>query len=75
MIPPGCFMVVYADPDQEGIYYDSPFNGPDRKTYTDKDLEPIRSSPRDILFIAGFNEWQDMIFGARQTIHHQICIW
>jgi hypothetical protein len=51
MIPPGAFMVVYADPDQEGIYYDSPHDGPDRKTYTDKDLEPIRSSPRDILFI------------------------
>jgi hypothetical protein len=51
MIPPGAVMVVWADPDQEGIYYDTPNSGPDRKTYTDKDLDPIRNDPRDVLLV------------------------
>jgi hypothetical protein len=49
-IPPGGFLVVWADPEKEGIYYDRP-NSKDRITYTDKDLEPIRQSPQDILFV------------------------
>ena len=51
MIPPGAFMVVWADPDQEGIYYDTPNSSPDRIIYTDKDLEPIREDPRDVLLV------------------------
>ena len=42
---------VWADPDNPGIYYDTPNSSPDRKTYTDQDLEPIRSDPRDVLLV------------------------
>jgi hypothetical protein len=50
MIPPGAFMVVWQDPDKEGVYYDSPA-GDNRKTYTEADLKPLRDDPQDVLII------------------------
>jgi len=52
VIPPGAFMVVWEDPDKEGVYYDHPPRSQKHLTLNDDDLEDFRANnPKGILFV------------------------
>jgi len=58
MIPPGAFMVLWEDPDKEGVYYDHPRGNPDRKQLSKAELDALRNDPDMTLFeVVYTNQW------------------